>query len=182
MVAYGARGVVGRVGLLGGPMEARQQANGLVDVQVIDGAAPFFVQELQDEQAPQRTGRGHHGGARIAGIADQLREVYTGQPGQAEQHPRDARAQATSRSKAQRARIGGDCRLRDGWFWGVRLPLGSPQGRLPKKGGTSPACTWARNRQTIERNEVSREPNCWAISCRRRPSMQKARSASSWRC
>jgi hypothetical protein len=110
-----------------------------------------------------------------------VREVSTGQQGQAEKHPGDPRAQATSRSQAQRARIGDDGRLWDGWGWGLRLPLGSPQGRLPKKGGPSPACTWARNRQTIERNEVSRSPNCWAISCRRRPAMQKARSASYWR-
>jgi hypothetical protein len=52
--------------------------------------------------------------------------VYTGQQGQEEKHPRDARAQATSRRKAQRTRIGDDCRLWDGWFWGLRLPLGSP--------------------------------------------------------
>jgi hypothetical protein len=32
-------------------MEARTPANGLVEVQVVDVAAPFFVQELQDEQA-----------------------------------------------------------------------------------------------------------------------------------
>src|SRR5512134_409323 len=156
MVAYGAIGVVGGVGFLGGHIEARKQANGLVEVKVVDVAAPLFVQELQDEQAQQRTGRGHHRGARIAGLADQLIEAHTGQQGQEEKYPRDARAQATSRSKAQRASIGDDCRLRDGWFWALRLALGSPQGRLPKKGGTSPACTWARNRQTIERNEVSR--------------------------
>src|SRR5467141_2318079 len=181
MVAYGAIGVVGRVGLLGGHIEARKHAHGLVAVQVVDVATPFFVQKLQDEQAQQRTGRGHHRGARRAGLADQLIETHTGQQGQKEKHPRDARAQATSRSKAQRASIGDDWRLWEGWCWNLRLPLGSPQGRLPKKGGASPACTWARNRQTIERNEVSRSPNCWAISCRRRPSMQKARSASYWR-
>src|SRR6266571_499531 len=154
MVAYGAIGVVGRVGFLGGHIETRKQANSLVEVKVVDVAAPFFVQELQDEQAQQRTGRGHHRGARIAGLADQVLEVYTGQQGQEEKHPRDARAQAPSRSKAQRTRIGDDCRLRDGW--GLRRPLGAPEERLYKKGGTSPACTWARNRQTIERNEVSR--------------------------
>src|SRR5262249_18731560 len=99
---------------------------------------------------------GHHRGARIAGVADQVLEVYTGQQGQEEKQSRDARAQAPSRSKAQRTRIGDDGRLWDGCFWNWRLPLGAPQGRLPKKGGTSPACTWARNRQTIERNEVSR--------------------------
>jgi len=32
-------------------VEASKQANGLVEVQVVDVAAPFFVQELQDEQA-----------------------------------------------------------------------------------------------------------------------------------
>src|SRR5215813_4694208 len=156
MVAYGAIGVVGRVGFLGGDIEARKQAHSLVEVKVVDVAAPFFVEELQDEQAQQRTGRGHHRGARIAGGADQVLEVYTGQQGQEEKQSRDARAQAPSRSKAQRTRIGDDGRLWDGCFWNWRLPLGAPQGRLPKKGGTSPACTWARNRQTIERNEVSR--------------------------
>src|SRR5713101_1975087 len=181
MVASGARGIGGRVGFLGGPSEARKQAHGLVAVQVVAVATPFFVQKLQDEHAQQRTGRGHHCGARRAGLADQLIEAHTGQQGQEENPPRDARAQATSRSKAQRARIGDDGRLWDSWCWDVRLPLGSPQGRLPKKGGASPACMWARNRQTIERNEVSREPNCWAISCRRRPAMKQARSASYWR-
>ena len=66
MVAYGAIGVVGGVGFLGGHIEARKQANGLVEVKVVDVAAPLFVQELQDEQAQQRTGRGHHR-ERIAG-------------------------------------------------------------------------------------------------------------------
>src|SRR5712691_2483422 len=156
MVAYGAIGVVGRVGLLGGHMEARTQAHGLVEVQVVDVATPCCVQKLQNEQAHQRTGRGNHRRARIAGLADQWIEAHTGQQGQEEKPPRDARAQATSRSKAQRARISDDCRLWDGWLWDWRLPLGSPQGRLPTKGGASPACTWARNRQTIERNEASR--------------------------
>src|SRR5215813_13380132 len=147
MVAYGTIGVVGRVGFLGRHIEARKQAHGLVEVKVVDVAAPFFVQELQDEQAQQRTGRGHHRGARIAGLADQVLEVYTGQQGQEEKHPRDARAQATAWSQAQRAGIGDDWRLWDGWGEGLRLPRRSPQGRLPKKGGASPACTWARNRQ-----------------------------------
>src|SRR2546423_14052031 len=137
MVAYGAIGVVGRVGFLGGHIEARKQANGLVEVKVVDVATPFFVQELQDEQAQQRTGRGHHRGTRIAGVADQVLEVYTGQQGQEEKHPSDARAQATSRSKAQRARIGDGCRLWDGWGWGLRLPPGSAQGRLAPKGEAS---------------------------------------------
>src|SRR5215831_3341823 len=145
MVAYGAIGVVGRVGFLGGDIAARKQAHGLVEVKVVDVAAPFFVQKLQDEQAQQRTGRGHHRGARITGVTDQVLEVYTGQQGQEEKHSRDARAQATSRSKAQRASIGDDCRLWDDWFC-VRLPLRAPQRRLRKKGETSPACTWARNR------------------------------------
>ena len=153
MVAHGAIGVVGRVGFLGRHIEARKQANGLVEVKVVDVAAPFFVQQLQDEQAQQRTGRGHHRGARIAGLADQVLEVYTGQQGQEEKHPRDARrrrpgARLKARTSATTVVSGTAGR-------GLRLPLGSPQGRLHKK-GTSPACTWARNRQTIERNEVSR--------------------------
>src|SRR5215831_8768197 len=156
MVAYGTIGVVGRVGFLGGHIEARKQAHGLVEVKVVDVAAPFFVEELQGEQAQQRTGRGHQRGARIAGVADQVLEVYTGQQGEEEKQARDARAQAPSRSRAQRTHIGDDGRLWAGCFWSWRLPLGAPEGRLHKKGGASPACTWARNRQTIARNEVSR--------------------------
>jgi len=48
-------------------------------------------------------------------LADQVLEVYTGHQGQEEKHPRDARAQATAGSQAQRAGIGDDCRLWDGW-------------------------------------------------------------------
>src|SRR5262245_42764540 len=155
MVAHGAIGVVGRVGFLGRHIEARKQANGFVEVKVIDMTAPFFVQKLQDKQAQQRTDRGYHRGARITRLADQLIEAHPGQQGQEEKYPRDARAQAAPWSKAQRARIGDDCSLREGWGCGLRLPLGSSQLRLHKKGGTSPACTWARNLQTMERNEVS---------------------------
>ena len=182
MGASGARGGGGGGGCLRGPMEARQPANRCVAVQVVAVAAPCFVQQLQDEQAPQRTGRGHQRGARRAGVADQGRAAHTGQPGQAEQHPRNARAQATSWRTAQRARSGDARRRRDGWGRGLRRALGAPEGGLPTKGGTSPACTWARTRQTRERHEVSREPHCWAIAGRRRPSMQQARSASYWRC
>ena len=107
--------------------------------------------------------------------------MYTGQPGQEEQPSRDARAPAPSRSQAPRTRSGDDGRLWEGCFWHWRLPLGAPQGRLPQKGGTAPACTWARNRQTSERPAVSRAPHCWAISDRRRPAMQQARRASYWR-
>jgi hypothetical protein len=59
-------------------------------------------------------------------LADQLIEAHTGQQGQEEKHPRNARAQATSWRKAQRASIGDDGRLRDGWFWGLRLARGAP--------------------------------------------------------
>src|SRR5467141_2731114 len=50
MVAYGAIGVVGRVGFLGGHSEARKQAHGLVAVQVVDVATPFFVLKLLDKE------------------------------------------------------------------------------------------------------------------------------------
>ena len=135
LVAHGARGGVGRGGWLRRPSEAHTQAHGLVAVQVVEVAAPVLVQQLQDEPAHQRPGRGHHRGARLAGVADQGLAVATGHQGQAEQHPRDARAQATSRSQAQGAHSGDDGRFWDGWGRGLRLPLGSPQGRLPKKGG-----------------------------------------------
>jgi hypothetical protein len=180
-VASGTRGVGGRVGLRGGHREARTHAQGRVAVQGVAGAAPCGVQELQDEPAQPGTGRGHQRGARSAGGAHQGRAVDTGQHGQAEQPPCHARAPATSRSQAHRTRSGDDGRLRDGWCWGGRLPLGAPQGGWPQQGGTAPACPWARNRQTIERPEVSRSPNGWALSCRRRPAMPKARSAADGR-
>jgi hypothetical protein len=108
-----------------------------------------------DRTTQQRTGRGNHCGARIVGLADQVIEAHTGQQEQEEKQSRDARAQTAPWSKAQRARIGDDGGLREGGVWRVRLPLRSPQVRLHKKGGTSPACTCARNLQTMERNEVS---------------------------
>ena len=80
-----------------------------------------------------------------------------------------ARAAATTVVSGRAASGTGGCR------WG------RPRGGCPKRGGTAPACPWARNRQTSERPAVSRAPHCWAISDRRRPAMQQARRASYWR-
>ena len=54
----------------------------------------------------------------------------------------------------------------------MRLPLGSPQEAVAQRGGPRQLAR-ARHRQTIERYGNSRLPNCWAISCRLRPSMQR---------
>jgi len=100
VVASGALGGGGRVGWLRGHLEARTPADGLRDVPVVAVAAPFLVQALADQQASPRPGRGHHRGARRAGVTDPWLAVSTGQQGQDEPHPCDARAQATSRRQA----------------------------------------------------------------------------------
>jgi hypothetical protein len=58
VVPAGAVGVGGRIGLFRQDVEAGEQAQGLVEVEVIDIAAPLLVEELQRQQTQQGQGAG----------------------------------------------------------------------------------------------------------------------------
>ena len=65
----GAVGVVGGVALLGQDVQAGEQAERLVEVEVADVTAAFLVEQLQRQQAEQRGCGGDHARARIAGLS-----------------------------------------------------------------------------------------------------------------
>lgn len=106
MVPLGAVGVVGGEGVLGQDVEAGEQAEGLIEVEIADVTAPLLVEQLQGEQAEQGTDGGHHLGAGIVGTKDDLVEAEASQQGQEEEDPGDPGPQPTSRAEVQPATIG----------------------------------------------------------------------------
>jgi hypothetical protein len=58
--AVGAEGIIVGKGFLGENVEAGEQAECFVEVEIGDVATAFFVEELQGEQAEHGTGGGNH--------------------------------------------------------------------------------------------------------------------------
>jgi hypothetical protein len=102
----GAVGVIGGVGVLGQDVEAREQAEGLIEVEIADVTAPLLVEQFQREQAQQGAHGGHHLRAGIACPVDDLVETEAGQQGQEHEDASDPSPQAASRGKVQSTTIG----------------------------------------------------------------------------
>ena len=131
----GAVGVIGGVGVLGQDVEAREQAEGLIEVEIADMTAPLLVEQFQRQQAQQGAGGGHHLRAGIAGPVDDLVEAEAGQQGQEQEDAGDPSPQAASRGEVQSSTIGHSRDLRaDGCGWAV--PWRSPRPGCREKGGT----------------------------------------------
>ena len=75
----GAVGVIGGEGLLGEDVQPGEEAQGLVEVEVVDVAASLLVEELQGQEGQDRCGRGDHLRARIVGGDDEPVEANSGQ-------------------------------------------------------------------------------------------------------
>ena len=58
--ALGAVGVIGGEGFLGQDVQAGEPAQSLVEVEVVDVAATFLVEQFQDQQAEQGADGGDH--------------------------------------------------------------------------------------------------------------------------
>ena len=112
--ALGTVGVIGDEGFLGQDVEAGKEPKSLVEVEVVDVAAAFFVEEFQDQEAKQSPGGGNHFRAGIAGIIDEAVKAELGEQRQEQENAGDARAQGTIIGQRQRAAIG------DGWDFGTR--------------------------------------------------------------
>ena len=131
----GAVGVVGGERGLGQDVEAREEAEGLVEVEVADVTAPFLVEQLQGEQAQQGGGGGHHLRAGIARTLDDLVEAEASQQGQEEEDPGDPSPQAASRGEVQPATIRHGRGFRGDWRERA-VTLRSPRSGCREKGGT----------------------------------------------
>ena len=91
----GAVGVVGGIALLGQDIQAGEQAEGLVEVEIGDVAASFLVEQFQGQQTEQRRRRWDHARAGIARLSHQVIEPESGQERQEEKDPGHACAGGT---------------------------------------------------------------------------------------
>jgi len=132
----GAIRVIGDEGFLGWNVEAGEEPQGFVEVEVIDVAAAFFVEQFQGQEAQQGTGGGDLFRAGIAGILHEAVKAELGQQRQEQENAGDARLQATIVAQRERAAIG------DVGGFGTRCRVGSAgtagssARRCGKKGGS----------------------------------------------
>ena len=96
MTPLGAVGIVGGEGGLGQDVEAREEAESLVEVKVADVTASFLVEQFQSEQAQQGAEGRHHLRAGVVRTMDDLVEVEASQQGQEQEDPGNASPQAAS--------------------------------------------------------------------------------------
>jgi hypothetical protein len=141
VIPLGAIGVLGRISGLGQDVQAGEEAQALIAVEVADMAAPLLVQELQGQEAQQgRVGRDHLR-AGVARLCDEAIEAESGQQRQEEEDARDGGAQSPPGLQVQASSVGRLGRLGLG-----RLGLGRASGaRGGEKRGVAPERHWVRN-------------------------------------
>ncbi|WP_168165329.1 hypothetical protein [Singulisphaera acidiphila] len=92
--------------LLGQDVEANEQAEGFVAVEVVDMAPSLFVEQFQCQQREQRTGGGDHLRVRIPRLSDEPIETEPSQVRQEEEDARDAGVDRAAVREIQCATIG----------------------------------------------------------------------------
>jgi hypothetical protein len=132
----GAIGVIRSKGFLGQNDEAGEQPQSLVEVEVVDVAVAFLVEEFEDQQAKQGADRGDHAGARVAGVVDEAVKAELGQQRQEQESASHTRVDGAFRAQSESTAIG------DGRRLGTRRSVagvgayGTPARRGKEKGGT----------------------------------------------
>ena len=141
--------VVGGEGLLGEDVQAGEEAQGLVEVEVVDVTAPLLVEELQRQQRQDRGGRGHPLRARIVRGGDEPVEVDLGQQGEEEEDPSRARVQPPPGGQVQGPLISDG-----GLFWPIAVLAARPaRGSSAAVGDEKGGILWSR---TSWRNRLIR--------------------------
>ena len=115
MGPLGAVGVVGGVGGLGQDVEAGEQAEGLIEVEIADVTASLLIEQLQRQQAQQSTGGGYYLGAGIAGVTDDLVEAQASQQGREQKEAGDSGPEASSGGEVQLATVSNGRGVRADW-------------------------------------------------------------------
>ena len=141
MLALGAVGVFGGMSGLGQDVQAGEEAQALITVEITDVTPPLLVQKLQSQQAQHGTGGRDHRRAGIARHFDEVIEAEVGQQRQEQEDARDSTPQPSSWFEAQAASVGDLGRLGTRrWGSGRTSVL---RGR-EQRGGV-PARHWIRN-------------------------------------
>src|SRR5437763_11030006 len=141
LIPLGAIGVLGGISGLGQDVQAGEEAEALIAVEVADMAPPLLVQKLQGQQAQQGGVGRDHLRAGVARLSDEAIEAESGQQRQEEEDARDGSAESPAGLQVQASSVG-------------RLgPLGLGRGgsgraswaRGGEKGGAGPERHWVRN-------------------------------------
>jgi hypothetical protein len=170
--------VVGGEGLLGEDVQAGEEAQGLVEVEVVDVAAPLLVEELQRQQGQDRGGRGDHLRAGVGRGDDESVEADLGQQGEEEEGAGRAGSQPPPGGQVEGPLIGDGGLVRPIAILAARTARGAPAAIGDEKGGMSWPRTSCRNRLIRTLRAAGLYPNRAATSAGGRPSMKKARRAS----
>jgi hypothetical protein len=89
MGAKAAIGIIGREGFFGEDIEADKEPESVVEVEVVDMAASFFVEEFENEEAEQGAAWRNHFGAGIARLLAEPIETEFGEEGEKEKQASD---------------------------------------------------------------------------------------------
>jgi hypothetical protein len=138
--------VSGGEGLLREDVQAGEEAQGLVEVEVVDVAASLLVEELQSQEGQDRCGRGDHLRAGVVRSGDEPVEADSGQQGEEEEDPGGARPQLTAMGQVEDPLIGDGGLLRPIAVLTARTARGSSAAVGEEKGGTSWSRTSCRKR------------------------------------
>lgn len=150
--ADGPVGVVGRERLLGEDVEAGEQAEGPVAIEVVDVTAAFLVEQFQRQERQQCTRGGHHRRAGIPCLRDQTVEAESGQQRHEEEEARDARAERAAGREVQLSTVRDFRRFGAGSVLARARPERSPATVREKKGGATPRRQSTRKRLAMDRS------------------------------
>lgn len=75
MLAESTVGIVGGEGFFGEDVEASEKAKGLLEIEIVDVTASFFVEEFETQEAEQGIDVGDHFRGGIVGLLDETLEV-----------------------------------------------------------------------------------------------------------
>ena len=142
MGAKAAIGIIGREGFFGEDIEAGEEPEGGVEVEIVDIAASFFVEELEDEEAEQGAARRNHFRTRIARLLAEPIETEFGEEREKEKQAGDRSAQVFFGGGVEDAAIGDG---RNEWprrGLAVDCVMGTCACRYGEKGGVCPARIW----------------------------------------
>ncbi len=178
VLAGGPIRVVGGEGLLGKDVQPGEEAQGFIEVEVIDVAPPFLVEELQGQQGQDRGGGRDHLRAGIVRGDDNPVEADPGQDREEEEDPGGAGPQPPPGGQVEGPLIGDG-----GVLWPVAVLAASPaRGSSAAVGDEKGGMSWprmsCRNRLIRTLSAAGLYPNRAATSAGGRPSMKQARSAS----
>ena len=156
MIPRRAVGVIGEEGLLGKDIQAREQSQGLVEIEVLEGTPAFLVQELQRPQREQCAPRRDPWRARIVGIGNEPLEAEASPHGQEPEDARDARTPPLAGFPVERATVGDVGEFGTALVW-TRCSARRATGAVANdKGGGWPTRPPLRNRAISERSAAGR--------------------------